>query len=78
VRRGTRISEARAIEIARQAIQGKVDLQSPGAVTVKRERGRYVVIFEHYNPPGVRGPDYDAKVTIDAMTGDVIELLGGS
>lgn len=78
MRRSAYITEAQAIEIARRAIQGKVDLQSPDAVKVRRERGRYVVIFEHYNPPGVRGPDYDAQVTIDRASGDVIELLGGS
>lgn len=78
MRRAAHITEAQAIEIARRAIQGKIDLQSPDAVKVRRERGRYVVIFEHDNPPGVRGADYDAKVTIDRATGDVIELLGGS
>jgi hypothetical protein len=32
----------------------------------------------HYNPPGVRGADYDAEVTIDEQTGEVLKILGGS
>lgn len=73
-----RISDKRAIEIAHAAIAGHVDLTEPDSVVVKRADGVITVTFPHTNPPGVRGPDFEAQVTIDAATGDVITLLGGS
>jgi len=72
------ITESVAIEIAQEAIVGKVEVQDENLVTVTLEGDRYIVTFERDNPPGVRGPDYDAKVTIDAESGDVLEILGGS
>jgi hypothetical protein len=36
------------------------------------------VTFPHQNAPGVRGPDFDAQVTIDARTGKVLQILAGS
>lgn len=74
----TDIGSERALEIARRAIAGKVELTSPGSVEVERKGRAYVVTFKRNNPPGVRAADYDARVAIDAHTGDVIELLGGS
>ena len=70
------ISEAEAIEIARRAIVGKVSLQEDAPIRVQRRRSRYTITFIHINAPGVRGPDYDARVTIDARTGEVYEILG--
>jgi len=72
------IGSHRAIEIAREAIVGHVQLSSPSDVRVQRSRSAYVITFERRNPPGVRAADYDARVTIDARTGVVIEILGGS
>jgi hypothetical protein len=70
------IPESAALAIARNAIAGKVELQAGSPVTVVRRKNCYVVTFVHRLPPGVRGPDYDAEVTIDGRTGEVLEVLG--
>ncbi len=72
------ITTAEAIDIARKAAKGKAELDAHGPLTVNTINGRYVVTFVHVNPPGVRGADFDAKVTIDAHSGQVLEILGGS
>lgn len=63
----------RAITAARELLDVPED-SAPDVV----EQGQYVVTFPRSDPPGTRGPDYHARVTIDAVTGAVIELLGGS
>ncbi len=70
--------EDKAIAIARQAIAGKVNLQKGAPVTVERKGDAYVVTFVLILPPGTRGPDYDAQVTIDAATWEVVKILAGS
>lgn len=72
------ITEAEAIKIAEQAISGKLETQPGAPVKVTIEGEKYTVIFERINPPNTLGPDYDAKVTVDAETGEVLEILGGS
>lgn len=74
----TDIGQERAVEIARGAIAGKVTLTSTASLRVERKGATYVVTWERHDPPGTRGPDFDARVTIDAQTGAVLELLGGS
>ena len=71
------ISPSRAIEIARAALPGKVDLPRDARANVERRGDRYVVTFPVTLPPGVRGADYHARVTVDAVTGKVVEILGG-
>jgi hypothetical protein len=71
------ITPSEAERIAREAIEGIVDLTG-GAVTVEAHDGCYVVTFGRNDPPGVRGPDFDAKVTLDRQTGEVLEILGAS
>ena len=71
------ISSARAVEIARAALPGKVDLPADARAEVERRGERYVVTFPITLPPGVRGADYHARVTIDASSGAVLEILGG-
>jgi hypothetical protein len=73
-----RISHAAAVDAARKAIQGKVTLTQPGEVRVSDDGDRIVVEFTRRNAPGERGPDYEARVTLDARSGQVIEVLGGS
>jgi hypothetical protein len=77
IRKSTMLTQDEAIEVARRAIAGKVELQKGSHVTVERKGDAYVVTFVRIDPPGTRGPDYDARVTIDADTGKVTELLGG-
>lgn len=72
------IDNERAIQIAREAIEGLVELSSPADVQVERHGTAFTVTFPRRNPPGVRAADYDARVTIDAQTGAVVEVLGGS
>ena len=76
--RPRRISESEALAVARNAIAGKVNLQEGSPVRIDHRKDRYVVTFVHHLPPGIRGPDYDAEVTIDDQTGEVLKLLGGS
>jgi hypothetical protein len=63
----------RAVAAARELLEVPDD-STPEVV----EQGHYVVTFPRSDPPGTRGPDYHAQVTIDAVTGEVVELLGGS
>lgn len=75
---GASIDDERAVELARAAVEGKVDLPDDGPVSVNRRGQDVVVEFVHVNPPGTRGADYDAQVTLDATTGKVRQVLGGS
>lgn len=72
------ITKQNAIEIARKAVEGLVDIQPDGPITVDAKDDQFIVTFVHNNPPGVRGADYDAEVTINAESGDVVQVLGGS
>ncbi len=72
------ITEAEAIEIAKEAIEGKIQPQTDSPITVQHHEGRYIITFVHITPSDMLGPDYDARVTIDARTGAVLEILGGS
>jgi uncharacterized membrane protein YkoI len=75
-KRSGMIPKSAAIDIAKKAIQGKAELQEDAPITVQLQKGRYVITFVHINPPGTLGPDYDARVTIDAKTGEVLDILG--
>jgi hypothetical protein len=70
--------EAEAHRIARAALAGLIELEQDGPVTVQRRGRHWVVEFGYENPPGVRGPDFEARVTLDADTGEVVEVLAGS
>lgn len=75
---GSEISEAAAITIARQAIDGKATHHQGEPIEVKHQNNHYVVTFVHILPPNTLGADYDAQVTIDVRTGVVLEFLVGS
>jgi hypothetical protein len=72
------IDEDDARTIARDALEGVVTLEQHNPVTVEREGDTYVVTFPRENPPGVRGPDFEAQVTVDRRSGEVLEVLAGS
>jgi hypothetical protein len=74
---GDPLDPARAIVIAREALAGRVQLTAPADARVERQGATFVVTFPIRLAPGERGADWDARVTIDAATGDVLELLGG-
>jgi hypothetical protein len=72
------MTEEEAVELARKAVAGKATLEPGGRVETVRRGDHFVVSFVRTNAPGVRGPDFDAQVTIDARTGDVTRILGAS
>lgn len=72
------ITEDEAVAIARQAIEGKITPEEDAPIRVEWADNQYIVTFEVILPPGVRGPDFSAQVTIDANTGEVIEILAGA
>lgn len=72
------LDDEEAIDAARQAIVGKVEPVAGAPVTVRRSGPEIVVEFGHPLAPGGRGPDYDAQVRLDAETGSVLGILGGS
>src|SRR4051812_14209394 len=71
------ISYAEALIIATTTVEEKCEISKTAAVRIVLADGRYVVTFEHFNPPHVRGADFDAQVTINAETGEVLQILGG-
>lgn len=73
-----RISDDEAVRAAREAVAGHVTLTEGAGVSVENEDDRIVVEFARHNEPGERGPDYEARVTLDARTGEVLDILGGS
>ena len=75
---GRAISDDRAIELARASLEGKVILQDDGPITVNRSGRDVVVEFARVLPPGTRGGDYEAQVTLDGVSGEVRQVLGSS
>lgn len=71
------LDEAALVELARAALDGLVTLEQDGPVTVTAGDDGYVVEFGTTNPPGVRGPDFEARVML-TRTGTVREVLAGS
>lgn len=76
--KGLKISEAEAVTIAQQAIEGKATHHQGEPIEVEYQNNQYIVTFVHILPPNTHGADYDAQVTINARTGEVLEILGGS
>jgi hypothetical protein len=72
------IDEAEALRRAEEAVRGLADITEGNPQRVEFEGDRCIVTFERNDPPGTRGPDYDAQVTLDAETGEVLGILGGS
>ena len=72
------ISESEAIRIAEDTIKGKVKRQSGSPIDVICADDRYTVTFVHVTPPYMLGADYDAEITIDAVTGEVVQFKVGS
>jgi hypothetical protein len=72
------VTPEEAVELARRALEGKLEVHEGEPVTMDVPEGRVVVTFIHVNPRLMPGPDYDARVTLDAATGEVLEILAGS
>jgi len=72
------ISDDDAVAAARVALVGRVNPQPGAPVRVTREGAQIIVEFGRQDPPGTRGPDYDARVRLDAESGGILSILGGS
>jgi len=72
------VQREEAIGIARKAIEGRMKYDKNLKVEVRLEQGVYRVTFPIRLPRGVLGPDYAARVWIDARTGKILRLLGAS
>ena len=74
------LAEDAAIRIARQACRGVLNIPKSCPIKVQRIGERIVVTFVWLWPPDntVDGPDYHARVTMNAKSGDIIEVLAGS
>lgn len=72
------ISEAEAIRIAEAAIKGHVKREADEPIEVAHDGDVYTVTFVHHTQPNMLGADYDAQVTVNAITGDVIQVKLGS
>lgn len=71
------ISESEAIDIALKA--NMLNYDKAGKIRVTLERGIYTVILPfHPLPRNSIGPDFAAKIKIDAKTGKVISIMAGS
>ena len=70
------IGSQRAAEIAKEVVVDKAEIAATSTLSVERRDQTYVVTFVRHNPPGILTGDYDARVTIDARTGMVLEILG--
>jgi hypothetical protein len=77
------MDDQRAIELARQAIVGKVQSDDDAPITVSRSRKPFwrtlvTVTFGTSLPAGTRGPDFAARVTLDGRSGEVKDIQAGS
>ena len=72
----TTMTREKAIETARAACAGKVAIPENAPVRISEADGKVTVIFVQELPPGALGGDYHAKVTLDATSGEVMEILG--
>ncbi len=74
----TLVTEQEAVAIALEAVAGKVAIQPSSVLHVDMRGDVAVVEWRTQLPPNTRGADYDARVTIDRRTREVLELLVGS
>ncbi|MBU2652490.1 MAG: hypothetical protein KKA81_16305, partial [Bacteroidetes bacterium] len=67
------------IDIARNAVKGKVSYPADTPIEVKIEKGRRVVTFvlPQTDPPALQA-DFHAQVYIDCATGEVAGVRVGS
>ena len=72
------ISRDEALRIAREAVEGTYEYDHDGEIVVALDGGQYIITFPVDLPEGSLGPDYAARVTIDARSGEIIQLLVGS
>ncbi len=69
------ISEEEAVKIATDAITPGIRPADDAVLATESDGDNWIVTWERILPPGTRGPDFDAKVTIDAQSGKVLTIL---
>ena len=72
------VTADQAAKIAIAAANGVADIPPGVMAVVERHADRLVVTFPTRLPPGVRGADYYLQVTVDATSGEITKILGGS
>ncbi|OGN87557.1 MAG: hypothetical protein A2158_07355 [Chloroflexi bacterium RBG_13_46_14] len=72
------ITQDEAIGIARKEIEGKIEIEENAPITAELENNQYIVTFGCILPPDTLGPDYAARVTIDAISGKIVNVLAGT
>lgn len=71
------ITKQKALGIALKAIEGKVRRKENSPVEITCDANVYTVTFVHETPTNMLGADFDAQVRIDAITGEVLQLMVG-
>ena len=69
------VSRDRAVEIARTACNGKLDIPVGVIPIVTEKDGAYIVTFPTPKEPVYPKGDYFAEVTVEKASGKVIEIL---
>lgn len=68
-----------AVALAEEAIAGRLRPREGSVPTAVRAGDRWIVEWAVPHAGGaVRGPDFEARVTLDAWTGRALEVLAGS
>jgi hypothetical protein len=75
---GSRITHAAALEIADEAVRDHVTIADAAPVRIMDDGEHIVIEFTRPLAAGERGPDYAARVTLDAQTGVILEILSCS
>lgn len=70
------ITQDEAVAIATAYIEGKVKISEGAQIVVQEIEDAFVVEWKVV--PVGRGPDFDARVTVDKKTGEVVEHMVGS
>jgi uncharacterized membrane protein YkoI len=69
------LTEESALRIAHEKIKDDLVIPPECKAEISLRDDKYVITYPFRLAPGWRGPDYHAKVTLDARTGEVLEVL---
>jgi hypothetical protein len=70
------INDEQAVEIARKACEGKIRIPPDAPAEIRSNNGVIIVSFMQTPIPGALHGDFFARVIINAVTGEVIEVAG--
>jgi predicted small secreted protein len=69
------VTEESALRIAHERIKDDIVIPTDCKPEISVKDDKYVITYPFRLAPGWRGPDYHAKVTVDARTGEILEVL---